>query len=155
MIRECTIEDTDFIDMVSKHPENWDKLIDDNTPPSDQFTFKWALDIPEYHFLKAIDEDKGVGYFLCVEEGDSADCHVCFAPNQRKHTKELGKEAIDWMFTNTEVKELTVKIMCDNVGVYKYAKRIGFELIGLHEESFLKNGRWHDQYILQLEKEVV
>jgi hypothetical protein len=130
MIRRCTECDVDFIDMVSKHHRNWKFLIDDTVPPKDEFTFKWSLQRPKHIYLKAIDGNVGVGYFLFVDNGDrTADCHVCFIPKLSKKNRELGAEAIEWIFKNTNIEKLNIEALYGKEAVVKYAKHLGFKAL--------------------------
>ena len=132
MIQRCTKEDADFIDMVSTNSENWDKVKDDNCPPKEKFSVADIIDNEDLYFLKAIDDNRPVGYFLFIPENEkTCECHVCFLPKQREHSVELAKEAVEWMFENTEYPKLVVRIMAGNVAVRKIC-----------EECRVRDGRY-------------
>ena len=153
MISLCTIADLGFINKVAK--ESYYLLADDGCVSRDKYTARDALQNQYAVYLKATDNGEDVGYFLFhAQNSVTYESHVCFLPNKRNKTVRSGREAIQWMFANTDCRKLIASVPVDNELTYRYSKMVGFREEGLRRKSFLRDGVLHDQYMMGIEKEV-
>ena len=68
--------------------------------------------------------------------------------------KDICKEAIQWIFKNTEMPlRLMASVPSFNVKTIKLAGDVGMEFIGINKKSFMVNGVLFDQHLFGTSKE--
>jgi len=63
--------------------------------------------------------------------------------------RDMIKQVLSW-FLNTPIQKVNVCIPVLYKSTYNTAKKIGFIDEGVNRKSFLKNGKYHDQFLLGL-----
>jgi len=63
---------------------------------------------------------------------------------------EAGKRIIEFSFTRLALNRLVVGHDVENLPSQRMNERLGFKLIGIEHEAFMKNGRWIDIKIYEL-----
>jgi hypothetical protein len=70
----------------------------------------------------------------------------------RKNFIRYGRKVLEYMFNDTSCQKVVANIPTYNRPTAIYAGNIGFEREGLLTESFLKDGKLHDQVVFGLKK---
>ena len=82
------------------------------------------------------------------------DLHCYVLKSKRKHSKECGKMAINWI--NESAPKMYKKIITQAPSIYphikKYVLSLGFELEGTYKNSFTKNGKVWDLWLFGLNR---
>jgi RimJ/RimL family protein N-acetyltransferase len=87
--------------------------------------------------------------------GESLDVHVALLPEAKGKAAEVSKDAIKWMFSNSQYLHMNASIPEYNKLAIRLAEKVGMEFIGINKSSFMKDGKLHDQYLFGIKKEDV
>lgn len=74
--------------------------------------------------------------------------HCALLPVAWGYASLAAEYARDWMFENTTCMRLIASIVEDNHLAIRMAKRAGFVQYGLNKNSFLRNGKLHNEVLL-------
>lgn len=141
--------DQEFIKYCLTHPYVWRNTIDDALIGVDPELFFPPMNGVVY--VKAGDFGlligKPVNYI-------TYDVHIALMPQARGMAKDICKNAIQWIFGNTERQlRLMASIPSFNVKTIKLAGDVGMEFIGINKKSFMVNGVLFDQHLFGISKE--
>ncbi len=118
---------------------------EDYDPPSDERVW----------YILARDGETLLGvWMLHPHNAIEYEVHTCLLPGHGfRRARIAAKEAIAWVWQHTPAKRLITKIPAYNRIAYRFALDAGFQMIGVDEKSFLKNGVKYDQALLGLSPE--
>ena len=152
MIRRATEEDISFVNLVlgddSIYPHNIDDFNDDslrwrhgeiliNNPAM------WVI-IANVYTVVVFSPINSVMF----------DIHTSILPDGRGSFGACAvKEAIEWIFNNTQAVKVIGFIPSFNHRALKYAKLCGFQQEGVVKKSYQKNGILYDQVVIGTGKE--
>lgn len=139
--------DTDFIVSCITHPYIWDRITDDGAPDRDLY----FPPINEGIMWVKVD-DYGV-FMLAKQNHVTYEVHTILLPCARGKAVEIGKQALEWAFLNTDAKRIITNVPSCNPLALRLARSVGFKDIGINELSFQKNGVLYDQFVLGISKE--
>lgn len=140
--------DRDTIKSILCHPDVYKTISDDLCPASEDYEV-------DYNALYIVDE-KPVGCFILHQNGSSDWwCHVQVLPQYRQdYAYNFGRAVLSFAFDNIpHCQKLLAQIPTKYPNVLKFAQRMGFEKEGINRHSYLKGGKWFDQYYLGLRRE--
>ena len=144
-------DDSEFVTRCLTSPAVWRMGSDDSAigiNPGLFFARKNNSDI----WLKAGEYGVFIGRPInCI----SLDVHVALLPSARGGAVDISKDAIKWIFKNTQYMHMTASIPEYNRLAIKLAGKSGMEFIGMNKGSFMKNGKLHNQYLFGIQKEDV
>ncbi len=155
MIKRATTEDIESLKNIWSHPEIAPYIRDDLTPKM-EIDFKPLVSNPLLYFLMAITEsgDKAGCFFVHPWNSICFEVHTLILPEFRgKVAITLGKEAIEWGFTETLCTKIVTQVPTWNRKAYAFALRVGFKIEGNNKSSFLWKGKLYDQYFMGKIKE--
>jgi len=153
MIRKATKEDLEFIHSVLGDKDIWSATRDDGLPKVYPKQYAEGLILnPNIHFL--IDDKYAV--FVIHPESTSHSCQFhgyVLAQGRGEYSREVGHEAIEWVFKNTSMLKLIVWVPEMHKSVYRHAVDMGFKVEGLSTKSILIDNVLYDRWLLGLNKE--
>lgn len=99
--------------------------------------------------MKSGDTEVGV-YQIERINGITAQIHANVLPEHRKpHSKATGRAALDWVYANLpDIHKIIAVIPTLYPNVRDFTLSFGFVLEGINRQSYLKNGAFHDQWML-------
>lgn len=80
------------------------------------------------------------------------ECHVHVLKEFRYDAVEFGKASLDWAWKNTNAVKIVAQIPEIYPDVLKFALKNKFEIEGINESSYVKNGELYDQVYVGLIK---
>ena len=81
------------------------------------------------------------------------DCHIALLPGVEGHATWVSKQVIEFVFAKTQAQRLNASIPSYNLLARRLAEKCGFELIGINEKSFLRDGVLHNQHFYGISKQ--
>jgi len=142
----------DDVEKILLADEIFEISVEDDTKKSE---FKIPATYPYKNIcLRAIvnDVDAGMIIFEPFTRGVYV-IHVNILNSFRKvFTDDICKEALSWMFKNTNAREILTHVPAYRTNVIKLTERHNFKCVGVYKEAFLKNKIYHDLLIFQMEK---
>ena len=133
------------------HPRILPQISDDYT--SDPKTWK----VPESElviYLLAADDKGPFGFGIFIPQ-----THVQYTAHMAFLPRSYGNEALTsfksmlaWMWANTTAERIVGEIRRDNKLAIRFARRAGFEIYGVNDRSYRKNGVLVDQFCLGISK---
>ncbi len=78
------------------------------------------------------------------------ECHVQVLPEFRHLSAEIGCEVIDWTRKHTDASKLMAWIPFDCENVKLFAEKMGFVVEGISEDSIMKGGQYHSEWLMGL-----
>ena len=153
MIQRAGIGDLGYIQSVLKHEGIYPHIVDDLSPRVEELDVSCLLE--RWYFLIPVIEAARIGLFIFHPWNSvTYEVHSMILPEHRgKKAIVAGKEAVEYMFTQTPCRKIVTHVPAYNMPAYALARRVGLEVEGINRRSFLKNGRLYDQYILGICKE--
>lgn len=139
-------KDAEFIERCVTHPDIWRATADDMCGDPNLYFFK---DDGRTLWLRAGDD--GV-FMLHPHNSIMYECHTMLLPVAWGRAAAIAKEAIDWMWDNTNIIRLITNVPAFNVLALRMAKKVGFVQYGVNPRSFLKNEILHDQIMLGMDR---
>lgn len=76
------------------------------------------------------------GLFIFHKEGDAWKCHANVLKRSREHALEAGEKALEYAFNELKAETLTATIPTRFPNVYRYARRLGFNLDKTENEKY-------------------
>ena len=119
-----------------------DGVNEDNWTPKIHSTSVWLL-------IK--DEGSMVG--LCnirIVQATMIEIHPYAMPDKCRKWKGIVKSILSWIYDNKKINKVIALIGVNHKTTYKAALKIGFKKEGLIKESYLKDGKLHDQHLIGL-----
>lgn len=152
MIIERTF-DVGLIHRIMTDPEMWATVAEDGQHPMD-----YLPNVQGEAWLLAYDEQAVYGVYR-VHAVNSVTCeiHAQVVPQHReKHALETGRLALEWIYNNAPQYQ---KVVCWVPAIYPnvrgFAEKFGFKLEGTNTESYIKNGRLQDQWLLGIKRKEI
>lgn len=143
--------DFDLIRRIITHPEVYRFLVDDFSPEPEDWQ-PLASDAVWYIVAREESEDLGI-FILLPERPIYAKMHVCFLPKAwGDRAGFAAKGIIPWIWQSTEFHRLVGEIPKYNERALRFAVLMGAKEIGVNQESFLKDGKLHDQVLFGLSR---
>ena len=145
------IRETDDIELIKRifcDPEIYARISDDGSPEAEDFN---PVEPCDHVYYLTDDSETCLVYFHwknCV----TLEGHIQILKSHRGSAMEFGELAKKWVWDNTDARKIEVTIPDIYPDVFKFIQKQGFKLEGLSENSYLKNGKLHDQFYLGLEK---
>jgi RimJ/RimL family protein N-acetyltransferase len=81
------------------------------------------------------------------------ECHTALLPSAKGKSTEIGKEALEWVFKNTEATKIITSVPENNPMALRMALKSGFKIYGNKPDSFLKHGKLLSQTLLEIRKD--
>lgn len=143
--------DYDLICSVVTHHEVYPRLIDDFSPPADQYQ---PNENPALLYLVARDGTELLGLWMFApENGVCSQVHTALLPTCRgKRAVHAVRAMLAWVWQNTGCERIVTNVPADNPSALVFAKWAGMKVIGVNEKSFQRNGKLLDQTILGLSR---
>lgn len=146
---EFQLADDADIDAVLRHPEIWGRISSDESPKAQD----WEISRRGVYLGGYVDGEV-VAIMVFHEVGDSVGkCHIHTIPERRKEiAAEFAQGALEWYWTYFDHDRLLAEIPTLYPDVIGFAKKFGFEEVGIGQDPFLKSGQLYDKVILRLER---
>lgn len=135
------------IESVMKHPAIYDRITDDDCPPSEE----WNLNESSGSFLVGYVDDRPIAVMAFHQDGEWF-CHIQVIPEFREYADEFARRSLDWFFENMGLNVLFAKIPENYPNVIKFAQKFGFELDSMFPIKHIKNGVEYSQSLYLLER---
>lgn len=132
---------TKLITKIITHPDIYDYVADDGSPPSEDYAPMLSDSI---YYLVC---DAGMFIYAPIN-AITWEVHSCVLPSWRGKSIQFAKASIDWMFDNTECLKIITHVPSYNKRALVYAERAGMVTEGVNRMSFAKNGEIYDQTLL-------
>lgn len=136
MIKETTNKDE--IKAIFCHPDIYSRLGEDGMPSPEE----WE---PPKEAIYLIDNDLGGLMIYHWTTSVCLECHIHILPEHRDTGFEFGQKALMWAWECTKATKIVAQIPEIYPDVLKFALKNGFEIEGLNESSYQKNGNIIDQ----------
>lgn len=132
---------------VMTHPRVYPWIGDDGSPAREEFR---PNDHPALWYVLAFDGEDLLGLWLFVPlNAITWEAHTCLLPGHGfRRGRQAGKEVIEWLWANTPCERLVTSVPTYNRAALQFAKAAGMQEYGRNPQSFLKDGRRHDQILL-------
>lgn len=106
------------------------------------------------YYLAAYDGPDLMGMFLSHPISSTiVMAHLAMLPCGRgEKSRELGIEAINWVFNNTAYSKINGMTPIYNKIAIKYNLDVGMKKEGVNKKSFMRNGKLHDQIYFGITK---
>jgi len=129
---------------------SWKHVSDDGSPRADLY----FPDIGQHNYWLTVHlHGEFLGIFLASPHGTACkEVHAALLPNARGYAVGAAKQAIKWMFNNTECARLIAWIPAYNRLAVNMARKSGMTVCGVNNKSFLKDGALHDEVLLGISK---
>ncbi len=129
---------------VLRHPEIFKTIAEDGTDK-----------IPEYdgclYLCGYVPELMGC-FILHKQNSITVECHVQVLPEYRDHSETFGRKVIEWTWDNTDAEKIVAQIPFLYPNVKDFALKMGFQIEGVNEASYMKHGKIHDQWYLGIKR---
>ena len=133
---KAILSNTDIYDRISS--DKGDKLTLDTLPVND-----------DYRYIAGYVDNKIFGLCIYCKKKDITIVHFQVLPDyRRKHAKKFAVKSLDFRGTSPL---FAVTPNCYKP-VINFALNIGFEIYGVHDELFTKNGKSYQQTITRLKE---
>ena len=137
--------DSEYITSIVTHQKCWDACSDDSA--CDPLLYFPSLD-PAFHWLKAGD----CGLFMYAPHNMiTYEVHTML-PNAHGKAVECAIDAGKWMFEHTQCERIITNVPIFNKLALRLSLKVGMNIIGINEKSFMKNGIACDQTLLGISK---
>jgi RimJ/RimL family protein N-acetyltransferase len=151
-VEKCNIEIRNIDDLDAVNQIILNEFIQDDI--SDDLTKNMKLTYLPNHveWLGVYVDDKLKGLYLLIAQNSiTAEIHTCLLPDVRGvKAIQAGKALLLHLFS--KYKKAISYIPEYNKKATLYASMLGFKIEGINRESFLKNGKIHDQYLVGITK---
>jgi len=139
--------DYDFIKLVTKNPDVWPWVSDDNSDFNNYEPDKNMV------YLLVEDSEEKIGYFALTPINSICfEIHTTMLPKAWGKVINYTKEVVMWIFTHTRCMKIITFVPESNKKALKLAQRTGLLIQGFLDKSFIKNGELIGQYILGIER---
>lgn len=142
-------KDSEIIKKIATMPELWKTVAEDGMNPE-----TWNPDLT-HGWLIASDEEGFIGiYNVHPTNGITLQIHPMI-PKDTRGTRAYrsAQEVLRWIFTTTQYQ----KVVCEIPVIYRnvkiFAMQSGMKEEGINRNSYLKNGKIHDQWHLGIAKQ--
>lgn len=146
--------DYKLIKSIVTHPRVYQHVSDDFAmPPEDweptQHELIWYLLVKE--------GEEVLGLFTIIPHNAICwDVHTTLLPTAwGPKGRKAAREALRWMFTNTDCKRLTTEVPDYNSLALRFAEAAGMKKYGYNPESFQKGGKIQGMTLLGISKDSV
>ena len=123
-------------------------ISDDGAPEAKYFQ---PTESDEIYYLLVIDENGLVHglYLLHAMNYITYEIHTCLLRSCRGKKADIAAKAVlKWISLNTECLKVITHVPENNRLALAYAKRAGLLLEGINRDSFLKDGKLYNQFLL-------
>lgn len=147
MVKRLSIRDVLFVDSVLKEPEVWDRCADDGISLfPDRWTAYGRLANPDNYFLCPFKDETAAGLIMFYKWTSFCwEIHIAMLRQFRgKFTVEATKEALRWMFENTNCLKITARIPACNLPPTALARAVGMKQEGRSKDAWQKGGVLYD-----------
>ena len=151
MIIQATEKDFNTVYRILSHESVYPFLCDDYCPkkPDDDVGLLFLKDPA----IKVLLPNEDSAFAFIPLSMNMYHIHLGILPESRgKLGVSSGKEAIWWMFENTECVSIIGFFSEENKPALRYCSLVGFKRIGIIEKSFKKNNIMYDQIIFNINK---
>ena len=148
MIVEQTYNRQD-IKAVLCHQEIWAKIAHDGTCKPEDFNPPNSAT-----YICAYVDDKPAGLMVYKDkDGVQLECHFQVLPEYRKeYALEIADRAIQWAWDNTSAYKIVAEVPEIYMNVVNFGISVGFQVEGINQKSYLKDGKLYDQLYLGLQR---
>lgn len=102
-------------------------------------------------YIAGYDEDKIIGLMAYIKHDDCTACHIIVLPECRLlFAMKFAREALDYGLN--KYKTVYTKIPDYHRGVLNFAKKFGFEVVGIEKNSCKINGKMYDTNIARCDR---
>ena len=151
-MRRCTLQDVDFVAGILGHPEVFPFISEDGSDSADVTQHANALLATPVIYVMSPNE-----WTLAIFVPRSSVClelHTCILPDGRgKIALQVNRDVGAWIFENTTCQKVITWVPVFNRAADLMARRLGFELQGNNDKSFLRHGTLYDQLLYGVTKE--
>jgi RimJ/RimL family protein N-acetyltransferase len=99
--------------------------------------------------IKEEGEIFGLAAFRAIQ-AHTVEIHMYAMPNKCNKWKSIVKSVLEWLYSKENINKVIALVGVNHKTTYKLLKKIGFTQEGLIKESYLKDGKFHDQYVMGL-----
>jgi RimJ/RimL family protein N-acetyltransferase len=149
MIRKAIDEDKNLLNEIYSHEAVWPWIKDDNV--TEEFRYKLGEMIFDTTKSNSIilTDGKFISFWLKPMNSICYEVHTAVTPDGRgQYAIDIGEQAINWMFDNTNCRKIISYIPVDNRAATLFSLKCGFKKEGLITDSFLKDGKIINQHIV-------
>ena len=142
-------KDSKLISLIATIPSLWETIAEDGVSPD-----KWQPDMTE-GWLIGSDDDGLIGlYNVHPQNTVTLQIHPIIPLETRgKRAYDSAQEVLRWIFTTTQYQKVVCEIPVIYRNVKLFAMKAGMKEEGINRQSYLKNGKIHDQWHLGIAKQ--
>lgn len=142
-------KDSKLISLIATIPSLWETIAEDGASPD-----QWYPDMTE-GWLIGSDDDGLIGlYNVHPKNTVTLQIHPIIPVETRgKRAYDSAREVLDWIFTTTKYQKVVCEIPVIYRNVKLFAMKAGMKEEGINRQSYLKNGKIHDQWHLGIAKQ--
>ncbi|MGB0945011.1 MAG: hypothetical protein ACPGUE_21595 [Marinomonas sp.] len=118
---------------------------------------KWKLIDDKNIVWLTVKDETGI-VAICkirVLQASMIDIHPYALPNQCNKWKTIVKCLLRWVYSNKKINKVIAFIGINHKTTYILALKIGFNDEGLIKQSYLKDGKLHDQHVVGLTRKEI
>jgi len=143
-VKLAQTKNIDDIKSILCHPEIYDRIAEDGAPKIEDYQ-------PDLESVICVMDDQKIGVMLYHwVNGITLECHIQILPDRRKDANKFCQLALEWVWDNTKATKIVAQIPELYPDVVKFAYKNGFQLEGMNEKSYMKNGKIYSQIYLGL-----
>jgi RimJ/RimL family protein N-acetyltransferase len=150
MITLKRAQDLEIVRLIITDPAVYRHMVSDGSPDLESFR---PVEHEKVWYMIAFDDAELLGLFMLVWLSPILlDLHVCLLPNARGRALQAYRRGLEWLWANTKCLKVTGNTPADNRLALRVAKLAGLEVIGVNEDSLMRNGKLIDQVILGMKR---
>jgi len=148
-VKRCGIEDLDLINKILRHPDVYESITDDFSPPVDEFTAEDMLRNPNIYVLMR----SGVELHMFFPWNSlTFEAHVITLKPGRGNSVLKGAVYVgDYMVEHTKCRKLVSLIPPLYPRAMLYAEKLGFLKVGMVDDCHIRNGRVYPKIIYTID----
>ena len=133
------------------HPRILPQISDDFTSDPKQWQ---PIESEQVVYLLGADDAGPFGFGIFIPQTHiQFAAHVAFLPRSYGNLALTAfKEMLAWMWQNTQARRIVGEIVRENKLAIRFARRAGFKIYGINDQSYLRGGILRDQFCLGISK---
>ena len=149
-MKRLSAKDIDFVRRIMTDESVYPFIIDDGSPPPDEFPVELFLGNEKVFVLSP--NDGSVFLFVPIRHR-VYEVHTCVLPGYRGLTAiQSGKAVVYWMFANTDASKIFSIIPENNRAARMFALRCGFRKEGEQCKAWSHQGKMINTIIVGIER---
>lgn len=143
--------DIELVRTIMTHVKVWPYISDDGSVSPELFVPVMGDSIC---YLLANDGDNLLGLWMFVQTNSvTLEVHTCLLPGHGFHRGRIAaRGAAKWIWENTTAQRIFTHVPACNRIALRFAEASGMKQFGVNPQSFMKDGRLYDQFLLGISR---